>query len=271
MTVWLCTNCAVEHAEPVTVCAICEDERQWVPAEGQHWTTLAELATAGSSVDVDELEPGLYGLTARMPAGIGQQSKLLCTSAGNLLWDPVGYLDDNAVARVQAVGGAQYIVASHPHMFGAQVEWSRALDNAAVLVSETDRDWVTRPDAVIETWSGTVELLPGVTLTQPGGHFPGSAIAHWTQGADGRGVLLSGDTVLVNPDRATVSFMRSFANRIPLSAAVVRRIESRISEYDFDRIYDNFHGVIASGARVALAESAARHIAWVNGEFDHLT
>ena len=23
------------------------------------------------------------------------------------------------------------------------------------------------------------DFLPGVTLTQPGGHFPGSAVAHW--------------------------------------------------------------------------------------------
>src|SRR4029453_14724840 len=47
--------------------------------------------------------------------------------------------------------------------------------------------WVARPDPSIRPWSGTLEVLPGVTLSQPGGHFPGSAIVHWAAGAEGRG------------------------------------------------------------------------------------
>ena len=39
MSFWICATCAVEHAERMDVCAICADERQWVPADGQHWTT----------------------------------------------------------------------------------------------------------------------------------------------------------------------------------------------------------------------------------------
>jgi len=34
-------------------------------------------------------------------------------------------------------------------------------------------------------------------------------------------VLLSGDTVAATPDERWVSFMRSYPNKIPLSAAVV--------------------------------------------------
>ncbi|MFP3467980.1 hydrolase, partial [Leifsonia sp. SIMBA_070] len=86
----------------------------------------------------------------------------------------------------------------------------------------------------IEPWSGDLKVLPGVTLSQPGGHFPGSAIAHWEAGAGGRGVMLSGDTVLPNPDRRSVSFMRSYPNRIPLSAAVVERITTSLCRFDFD-------------------------------------
>ena len=37
-------SCAVEHADEVDVCAICADDRQWVPEAGQQWTTLPELA-----------------------------------------------------------------------------------------------------------------------------------------------------------------------------------------------------------------------------------
>src|SRR3712207_7034738 len=46
------------------------------------------------------------------------------TPSGNLLWDPIGFLDDDVVARVRELGGAAAIVASHPHMFGVQVERS---------------------------------------------------------------------------------------------------------------------------------------------------
>ena len=177
MGFWICAACGVEHAGRPVVCAICADERQYVPAEGQRWTTLDELAAAGHRVEVDELEPDLYGLVVAPKAGIGQTAKLVRTPAGNLLWDPVGFVDDAAVERVRGLGGVAVVVASHPHMYGVQVEWSRAFGGVPVLVAEKDREWVARPDPVVEHWSGRVEVLPGVTLIQPGGHFPGSAVA----------------------------------------------------------------------------------------------
>ncbi|MBE9928185.1 MBL fold metallo-hydrolase [Cellulosimicrobium cellulans] len=268
---WICRTCAVEHAERPAVCAICADERQWVPATGQAWTTLPELAAAGERLVLEELEPDLFGLTSEPSVGIGQQAKIVRTSAGTLLWDPPGYVDDAAVEQVRALGPVVAIAASHPHMFGVQVEWSRALGGVPVLVAEADAHWVARPDPVIETWTGEREVLPGVVLSQPGGHFPGSAVVHWAAGADGRGVLLSGDTIFANPDRTSVSFMRSYPNRIPLSAAVVLRVAERVARRPFERLYNNFEGVIPADARAVVLRSAQRHAAWVRGDFDHLT
>lgn len=275
-TFWICRTCAVEHATRPDVCAICADERQWVPATGQAWTTLDELAAEGLAVEVAELEPDLLALHASPQVGIGQQAKVVRTPAGALLWDPLGFVDDAGVEAVlQAAGGLDVLIAaSHPHMYGVQVEWSRRLTAATgrpvpVLVSEADAGWVARPDAVIETWSGEREVLPGVVLSQPGGHFPGSAVAHWA-GADRRGVLLSGDTIFANPDR-TASFMRSYPNRIPLSAAVVTRVAEHVARRPFDRLYNNFEGVIPADALDVVLRSAERHAAWVRGDFDHLT
>lgn len=268
---WICRTCAVEHAERPDVCAICADERQWVPATGQAWTTLAELAAAGERLVLEELEPDLFGLSSEPSVGIGQQAKIVRTPAGNLLWDPPGYVEDDAVARVRALGPVVAIAASHPHMFGVQVAWSRALGDVPVLVAEADAHWVARPDPVIETWTGEREVLPGVVLSQPGGHFPGSAVVHWAAGAEGRGVLLSGDTIFANPDRTSVSFMRSYPNRIPLSAAVVLRVAERVARRPFERLYNNFEGVIPTDARDVVLRSAQRHAAWVRGDFDHLT
>lgn len=266
----ICKTCGVEHAPGASVCAICADERQWVPASGQAWVTLEELRSAGTTVEILELEPRLYGLTASPGVGIGQQSKLLVTDAGSLLWDPIGYLDDAGVAKILALGPVAAIAASHPHMFGVQVEWSRRLGGAPVHVNEADLGWLARPDAAIRAWSGRCELLPGVTLAQVGGHFPGSAVVHFNA-QDGKGVLLTGDTVFVNPDGASVSFMRSFPNHLPQSPAVVARILSALEDFAYERVYGNFARSIATDGREVVRWSAARHCAWVRGDHDGLT
>jgi len=268
---WICATCATEHAERPDVCAICADERQWVPASGQAWTTLAELAAAGTRLELSELEPDLFALRTAPGVGIGQESKIVRTPSGLLLWDPPGFVDDDGVAAVRALGDVVAVVPSHPHMFGVQVEWSRALGGVPVLVAEADAGWVARPDDAIRTWSGEVEVLPGVALSQPGGHFPGSAVVHWAAGADGRGVLLSGDTIFANPDRRSAAFMRSYPNHLPLSGAVAQRVAQHVARRPFDRMYNNFSGVIPADARDIVLRSAARHAAWTQGEHDGLT
>lgn len=268
---WVCETCGVEHADAVGVCVICADERQWVPAGGQRWTTLDSLARSGRRLGMVGLEPDLFGITVEPKVGIGQQTHLVLTSAGNLLWDPVGYLDDQAVDRVRELGEVTAIAASHPHMFGAQVEWSRALGGAPVLVSEADAEWVRRPDPAIQLWSGRYEVAPGLVLHQIGGHFPGSSVLHWHAGAGGRGVLFVSDTIHANPDRASVTFMRSYPNRIPLSPAVVERIAGAVARLRFDRLYDNFGRSVEADAALAVGRSAERYCAWARGDFDHLT
>jgi glyoxylase-like metal-dependent hydrolase (beta-lactamase superfamily II) len=268
---WICETCGVEHAEITDVCAICADERQWVPADGQRWTTLDQLASEGRRTHVRELEADLFGITVEPKVGIGQQAHLVRTAAGNVLWDPTGYVDDGAVRRLSELGEVIAITSSHPHMFGAQVEWSRALGGAPVLVCEPDLRWVARPDAAIRPWDGSHELARGLTLIRLGGHFPGSSVIHWPAGADGRGVLLASDTIQANPDRASATFMRSYPNRIPLSGAVVERLARAVQDLRFDRLYDNFGRSLDTDAAVAVRRSADRYVGWVRGDFDELT
>ena len=267
----ICATCAVEHAQAAGTCAICADERQWVPADGQRWTSLAALASAGHRAAVRELEPDLLGVTVAPAVGIGQQGHVVLTPAGSLLWDPPGYVDAEAAAQILAHGEVLAIAASHPHMFGVQVQWSRALGGAPVLVCEPLLEWVRRPDPVIEAWRGRRELAPGLALLELGGHFAGSSVVHWAAGADGGGVLLSSDTIHTNPDRATVTFLRSYPNRIPLSPAVVARIAAHVEPLAYDRVYDNFGRTIDADAAAAVQRSAQRYIGWARGDFDALT
>ncbi|MEZ0366435.1 MBL fold metallo-hydrolase [Mycobacterium sp. pUA109] len=268
---WLCRTCGVEHASRSEVCAICADERQWVPRGGQQWTTLEQLTAEGTGSQVSVIEDGLVGVGATPAFGIGQVGKLVCGAAGNVLWDPSGFVDDAAVAAVAERGPVVAIVASHPHMFGAQVEWSHRLGGVPVYVNAADAGWVMRPDPVIQQWSDTVALTPSLSVVRVGGHFPGSAVACWRDGADGRGVLLVGDTVFPNPDRRTVGFLRSYPNLLPLSAAVVERMADTLAGLSFDRIYGLFTNAIDTDGQAAVQRSAARHAAWVRGDYDHLT
>jgi hypothetical protein len=267
----LCATCGVEHVEPAGTCAICADDRQWVPADGQVWTSLRELRESGHRVQIDELEPDLYGLRVEPGVGIGQQAHLVVTPHGSVLWDVPPFIDRTAVDQVRAHGPVLAITPSHPHMFGVQSAWSHALEQAPILVCEPLMGWVQRPDAAITPWRGRHELAPGLVLHELGGHFVGSSVLHWTAGAGGRGVLLSSDTIHGNPDGRTVTFMRSYPNRIPLSATVVQRLAGDVGDLRVERIYDNFGRGPKADAAAAVQRSGERYAGWVRGDFDELT
>ncbi len=274
MPIWVCDTCGVEHAdtlEPPSECAICSDERQWVPRGGQRWTTLEQLQADGIEPRFQQLEPGLVGITTSPDVGIGHQMKLVITNGGNLLFDPLGYVDQQTAANVLAHGPVIAIAASHPHMYGAQVSWSVALGGPPVFVHEADARWVRRDDECLWAFSGSAELTPGLSLHTLGGHFPGSTVALWDAGADGRGVLLAGDGIFPNPNGSSVSFMRSYPNRVPLSPAVVERLAATALQWKFDRLYNNFKGVIEADAHAVIRRSAAHYAAWARGDYDHLT
>jgi len=65
--------------------------------------------------------------------------------------------------------------------------------------------------------------------------------------------------------------MRSYPNRIPLSAAVARRLAAAVADLEFERIYDNFGRGPKRDAAAAVQRSAERFAGWVSGEFDELT
>jgi hypothetical protein len=244
---------------------VCADERQWVPPGGQRWTTLAELAAAGHRSLVREVEPGLTGIGAEPQVAIGQRSLLVRTSEGNLLWDPSGFIDDAAVSAVREAGGLRFVTASHPHFYGSIASWAREL-GAEILVPSDDASWLRAAGAQVRTWDGTLGVLPGVTLVQCGGHFAGSAVVHWADGADGRGVLLSGDTIFVTPGEDRVTFVWSAPNRLPLGEAAVRGVWAAVEPYPFDRIYGGWWSpVLRSGARDTVQRSVRRYIELLHG------
>ena len=273
LTIWFCPTCGHEYSDtpqPPARCAICTDDRQYILPEGQRWTTLAELQV-DRSASFNELEPDLSGITVTPKVGIGQRGLLVRTPGGNLLWEPQGFVDDAMVEALNALGGVAAIASSHPHLTGASVSISQLFGGIPIYWAADDQRWAGRPDTAITVWRDSQVVLPGLTLVQCGGHFAGSAVLHWAAGADGRGVLLAGDTIRVNADRKTLSFMRSYPNLIPLSPRSISKIVAAIEPYAYNRIYGGFEGeLLGADAKQAVRFSAERYISWVTDEIQDM-
>ena len=274
MPTWICTGCGVEHpdsdTEPASSCVLTSEtvsieERGDLPPHGT-WTTLDELAAQPHHTEHVDHGRGVHSLRRAPKFAIGHRSFLVQTANGNLLWDSPGYLDDEIVGLVHGLGGVAAVAASHPHMFGAQLSWSRAFGGVPVYVNSLDAEWLPAPDPLIELWEGQSEPLPGLRLIHVGGHMRGSSVALTADGT-----LLVGDTISGGLARNWVSFQRNFPKHVPLSAAVVRRIVDRLDAYDYDRLYTLGGDEIDSAAKDVVHRSAETHIRWVSGEFDDLT
>jgi hypothetical protein len=264
MPCYLCVTCGTQFAPgdaPPARCAICEDERQYVPGAGQRWTTLGSLRTTHRCT-IKRLEADLYGIGVDPRFGIGQRALLVRTPGGNVLWDCVPLVDDAIVDAIRGLGGLVAIAISHPHFHTTMVEWARAFD-VPVYLHTDNREWVMRPDRAIEFWDGeTRALADGLTIVRCGGHFEGSAVLHWAAGAERRGALLTGDTIQLLPDARWVSFMRSYPNLIPLNAAKVRAIARAVEPFAYDRLYGAWWDLcVERDGRNVVAKSVERYVA----------
>jgi hypothetical protein len=269
MPIHVCATCGTSYpdaAAPPSRCSICEDERQFVPRGGQLWTTPEKLGR-GHVNAWRQLETDLFEIHTHPGFGIGQRALLLRTSQGNILWDCIALLDDATEAIIRALGGLRAIAISHPHYYTRMQDWARSFD-CPVHLHAADADWVMRSDPMIRHWHDeTLELAPGVTLLRLGGHFPGGTVLHWAGGAEGRGAILSGDILQVAADLSRVSFLWSYPNMMPLSAATVRRIADTVAPWKFDRIYGAFPGrEVKAGGVHAVQRSAARYIELLQGK-----
>jgi hypothetical protein len=265
---FICATCGTQFPEseiPPPACPICEDPRQWVPEDGQRWTTMEELAAEHRNVVREDGE--LTGIGTEPSFAIGQRALLVPYDGRALMWDCITLVDDTAVDAVAARGGLAAIAISHPHYYSAMVEWARRFD-CTVLLHADDEHWVVRPDPQIELWGGdSLDLGEGLTLLRCGGHFSGGTVLHWAAGAGGAGALLSGDIVQVIPDRRHVGFMYSYPNLIPLPEAAVGRVAAALAPYEFESIYGAWWGrIVRSDAKGAVERSAERYGRALRGE-----
>ncbi len=268
MSECICVACGMQYSRSITpppTCAVCTDERQFVPSSGQCWTTLEGMQKAHSN-KFRRLAPGIMTIETTPSFGIGQRAFLLRTSAGNVLWECISLIDEATIDLIAGLGGVTAIAISHPHYYTTMVEWSRGLGDVPIYLHAADRHWVMRPDPVIRHWEGDANPIgPGLTLLRLGGHFEGGTVLHWADWDGGRGVLLSGDILQVVPS-GHVSFMWSYPNLIPLSAAKIQTMASLLDPYSYDAIYGSFsgRGQIDTRGKEIVAASVSRYISKIS-------
>ena len=266
---WICITCGTQYepaVKPPQNCPICDDERQFVNWNGQEWTTMADLRRSHHNL-IRSQGSGITGIGPMPKFAIGQRALLIQTSQGNLLWDCVSLIDYPTAEAVKGLGGIVAIAISHPHYYSSMVDWSEKFGSVPVYLHADDRQWVMRPSANIVFWEGERrKLFGGLTLIRCGGHFGGGTVLHSAEGEEGEGALLTGDIIQVAQDRRFVSFMRSYPNYIPLSAAAVNRITRAVEPFAFKHIYGAWwDAIVKNDAKQAVETSAARYIRAIGG------
>jgi hypothetical protein len=266
---YICVTCGTQFPAsdaPPTHCPICEDERQYIGTNGQQWTILETLRTDHRNVLKTE-EPGLTAIVSEPKFAIGQCARLVQTPGGNLLWDSISLVDDATVEALRTLGGVSAMGISHPHFYSSMIEWSRALGGVPIYLHESNRQYVMRPESEVVYWEEeTYSPWDGLTMIRCAGHFEGSTVLHWAAGAEGRGVLLSGDTIMVVQDRRWVSFMYSYPNLIPLPTPAIERIVNAVEPFAYDRVYSSWvDQAVTAGAKAAVKQSAERYIRAIGG------
>src|SRR5215831_15806254 len=111
---FICTTCGSQYAKsdrPPAACAVCQDERQYVKATGQQWTTLDKLRLTNRN-SLKFKEPGLIGVGIDPHFAIGQRALFLRTPKAIVLWDCLPLLDEAVVEAMKALGGVSAIAIS---------------------------------------------------------------------------------------------------------------------------------------------------------------
>ena len=175
--------------------------------------------------------PGCSGSTVEPSVGIGQRALLVQTPGGNLLWDSTGYVDDDWSLPCRPP--AEWPRSRPVTRTCSACRWSgrTASSGAPVYVAEADREWLQREDPAVRLWDEPVEVLPGVTLHRIGGHFPGSAVAHWSA-RTGRECCSAATPSPGTPGRALgVVHAQLSRTSVPMSAAVIEKVAAGCSRW----------------------------------------
>ena len=221
---------------------------------------------------VRELEPGLFELTAEPKVGIGQSAFVVSTDAGRCCGTRRVRRRRGRRADPGARRGARRSAPSHPHMFGAQLEWSRAAPaSARCSCPGPNLEWVSRTGPANREHARPPRdraRAHAAPVRRPLPRQHGAAL--------GGAPTAAGCSCRRTRSTPTPTGRRSRSCAATRTGCRCRRrswngSQAPPSSSPFDRLYDNFGRGIGTDARAAVRRSADRYIAWVRGDHDDLT
>jgi len=278
----ICTACGTQFDETsltkLESCRICDDPRQFVPKDGQSFTTLGDLKATedylNKSVLLPHCDDRFISIWTEPKFAIGQRCVLIKTPRGNVLWDCITYLDEGTIQWIKRIGGLQAIIISHPHYYTTHLLWARVF-GCPVYLSREDGEWLCRAETVGAEVRALVEetvvevkgrdgLDTGVRGLKLGGHFPGSLVCLYEDR------LLVADTLVTTPSGLgdwkekprpkgmnSFAFMWSIPNMIPLPPDELARMWSVLKKFEFKSTHGAFVGtdIVADDIKQRVLES----------------
>jgi len=262
----ICATCGTHYPSPglYDICPICNDDRQYIPEGGQRWTSTDELLSR-YSVRTRLLRENVYELEITPSFAIGQRAFLILSPQGNILWDCIPLLNEPIIEFIRAHGGLRAIAFSHPHYYSNMHEWAGVFD-CPIYIHQRDEQWMFQKAGRVDLWKGEEkELWDGMRLINVGGHFPGSSILH-VPDLSQEGVVFSGDTMVIAPNKQHIAVMYSYPNRMPLPYSEVQRIKKQVDAIPFDELYSFMRDLnITKNVKEIFARSMERYLSFSGG------
>lgn len=235
-----CANCGfwqLHFATPPD-CPVCTDVRNDLPEDGWRFLPEAEVAATHEG-NAREVTPGLWGFTTSPNLGLAGTGWLIVRPGGNIAFEAAPYYSPAMLERITALGGIAVLAASHAHGYGALFQLQRAFQPEVVAIQKEDLQ-LTKAFRVTMPYDDRLEIAPGYTLVQVGGHYAGQATLHDAQA----GRFFCGDMFKVDQDEAgrsqAVSSHKAYHKDIPLTHAELRRYRDAIAPLAFDSICTPF-------------------------------
>ena len=237
----ICTTCGTQYPpdqQAPELCAICNDDRQYINENGQSWTTPDELKN-NYSTRTSKLNDQITVLKTQPDFALANRAILIQSPGGNILWDCIPLLDQQTVDYINAMGGLKAIAFSHPHYYSTMNEWALQF-NCPIYIHENDSEWIMYPTTSVKLWQGdSLPLWDGIEIKHTGGHFPGSCMLQVTS-PTGKGILLPGDSVYLSRSKKHLSVMHSYPNQILLHRRDFTAFDNKTSGLKFDTLYGAF-------------------------------
>lgn len=235
---YTCTNCGFwqNYFAAPPACPVCSDVRNALPENGWEFTSETEMETRERSGEIKclwrEIDEGIWMFSNDVPLGIGSSGYLIQRETGNIAFESPGWWTQEAIAKLDQLGGVKFISASHPHGFGAVFQLEEHFPDAAVAF-QREAVQFTKAFAVNFVFDERLTIDEAATLLHVGGHYEGQTVLYY----EPRRILFCGDALKFDLDAngktVAVSCHKAFHKQIPLSKSEIENYLRVIGSLDF--------------------------------------